>query len=83
LLRVIRVLSSCKKRSIGSRNDKRWRDGLTLLATPQALYDILHTDSLVPKRNDRQKFELNIEILEGHLGCMKSTHSMNAATWGR
>jgi len=41
------------------------------------------TDSLVPKRNDRQKIELNVEILEGHLGCMKSTHSMNAATWGR
>jgi hypothetical protein len=35
------------------------------------------------KRNDRQKIELNVEILEGHLGCMKSTHSMNAATWGR
>jgi hypothetical protein len=28
------------------------------------------------------KIELNVEILEGHLGCMKSTHSMNAATWG-
>jgi len=41
------------------------------------------TDSLVPKRNDRQKIKLNVEILEGHLGCMKSTHSMNAATWGR
>src|SRR5258708_6756080 len=35
-------------------------------------------DSLVPKRNDRQKIELNVEILEGHLGCMKSTHSMHA-----
>jgi hypothetical protein len=31
----------------------------------------------------RQKIELNVEILEGHLGCMKSTHSMNAATRGR
>jgi hypothetical protein len=38
---------------------------------------------LQPKRNDRQKIELNVEILESHLGCMKSTHSMNAATWGR
>jgi len=45
-------------------------------------YDI-PPDSPVPKRNDRQKIELNVEILEGHLGCMKSTHSMNAATWGR
>src|ERR1700693_3336035 len=25
----------------------------------------------------------SMTILEGHLGCMKSTHSMNAATWGR
>jgi len=41
------------------------------------------TDSLVPNGNDRQKIESNVEILEGHLGCMKSTHSMNAATWGR
>ena len=40
-------------------------------------------DSFVPKRDDRQKIELNVEILEGHLGCMKSTHSMNAATWRR
>jgi len=40
-------------------------------------------DSLVPKRNNRQKIELHVEILEGHLGCMKSTHSVNAATWGR
>jgi hypothetical protein len=46
-------------------------------------YDTPPTDSLVPKRNDRQKIKLNVEILEGHLGCMKSTHSMNAATWGR
>jgi hypothetical protein len=41
------------------------------------------TDSPVPTRNDRQKIELNVEILEGHLSCMKSTHSMNTATWGR
>ena len=49
----------------------------------QSLVRYPPTDSLVPKRNDRQKIELNVEILEGHLGCMKSTHSMNAATWGR
>ena len=35
------------------------------------------------KANDRQKIELSVEILEGHLGGMKSTHSMNAATWWR
>src|SRR5258708_36767880 len=40
------------------------------------------TDSLVPKRNDRQKIELNLENLEGPLGCKKSTHSMNAAPPG-
>ena len=49
----------------------------------QSLVRYPPTDSLVPKRNDRQKIELNVEVLEGHLGCMKSTHSMNAATWGR
>ena len=49
----------------------------------QSLVRYPPTDSLVPKRNDRQKIELNVEIFEGHLGCMKSTHSMNAATWGR
>lgn len=41
------------------------------------------TDSPVPNRNDRQKIELTVEIFEGHLGCTKSTHSMDAATWGR
>ena len=30
-----------------------------------------------------QKIELNVEICEGHPGCMESTHSMNAATWRR
>ena len=49
----------------------------------EAKFSYAPTDSLVPKRNDRQKIDLNVEILEGHLGCMKSTHSMNAATWGR
>ena len=61
--------------------------GLTLMVTMfsggRVSYDIPPTDSPVPNRNDRQKIELNVEIFEGHLGCMKSTHSMNAATWGR
>jgi hypothetical protein len=56
---------------------------VTMFSGARVSYDIPPTDSLVPKRNDRQKIELNVEILEGHLGCMKSTHSMNAATWGR
>ena len=55
---------------------------VTMLSGARVSYDI-PTDSPVPKRNDRQKVKLNVEILEGHLGCMKSTHSMNAATWGR
>ena len=54
----------------------------TMFSGARRSYDI-PPDSPVPKRNDRQKIELNVEILEGHLGCMKSTHSMNAATWGR
>ena len=61
--------------------------GLTSLVTmfsgARVSYDIPPTDSPVPKRNDRQKIESSVEILEGHLGRMKSTHSMNAATWGR
>ena len=60
--------------------------GLTSLVTmfsgARVSYDI-RPDFPVPKQNDRQKIELNVEILEGHLGRMKSTHSMNAATWGR
>jgi hypothetical protein len=56
---------------------------VTMFSGVRVSYDIPPTDSLVPKRNGRQKIELNVEILEGHLGCMKSTHSMNAATWGR
>jgi len=55
---------------------------VTMFSGARVSYDIA-PDSLVPKRNDGQKIELNVEILEGHLGCMKSTHSMNAATWGR
>ena len=55
---------------------------VTMFSGARVSYDI-PPDSLVPKRNDRQKIELSVEILEGHLGCMKSTHSMNAATWGR
>jgi hypothetical protein len=49
----------------------------------QSLVRYPPTDSPVPNRNDRQKIELNVEIFEGHLGCIKSTHSLNAATWGR
>ena len=56
---------------------------VTMFFRSQSLVRYPSTDSLVPKRNDRQKIELDVEILEGHLGCMKSTHSMNAATWGR
>ena len=55
---------------------------VTMFSGARVSYDI-PPDSPVPKQNDRQKIELNVEILEGHLGRMKSTHSMNAATWGR
>ena len=34
----------------------------------QSLVRFPPTDSPVPKRNDRKKIELNVEILEGHLG---------------
>ena len=55
---------------------------VTMFSGARVSYDITHGFACA-KRNDRRKIELNAEILEGHLGCMKSTHSMNAATWGR
>jgi hypothetical protein len=84
--------SRCRSRKSAAvgRRGARTREGdsgltplVTMFSGARVSYDIPPTDSPLPKRNDRQKIELNVEILEGHLGCMKSTHSMNAATWGR
>src|SRR5260370_6706032 len=35
----------------------------------------------VPKRNGRQTIELNVEILEGHLGCMTSIQTTCTTSW--